>query len=130
MLAALTTSFAAISLGAAFGVLAERDGGALKGILSTSLISAVTGGFGGTKVQCSGPTAPMTAVTTELVQYAQRNGTFDHLELGPEFSVEKYINMVLLMVRLAPAPTLSRSICRRIHGLSLTEPGGVRRRAG
>ena len=108
VLAALTTSFAAISLGAAFGVLAERDGGALKGILSTSLISAVTGGFGGTKVQCSGPTAPMTAVTTELVQYAQRNGTFDHLELGPEFSVEKYINMVLLMVR-APNP-LSRQL--------------------
>ena len=49
---------------------AERD--ALKGILSSSLIASFTGGFGGTKVQASGPTAPMTAVTFNLVEYAVR----------------------------------------------------------
>ena len=58
LLAGLTTSFAAIALGAAFGDASGR--GALVGILSAGTIAVVTAAAGGTRVQCSGPTAPMT----------------------------------------------------------------------
>ena len=60
ILAALTVSFVAISLGAAFGVMSGR--GALAGILSAGVIAFITSLIGGTRIQCSGPTAPMTAV--------------------------------------------------------------------
>jgi SulP family sulfate permease len=63
--AGLTVSFVAMSLGAAFGVASKR--GPLPGILSAGCIALITALLGGTKVQCSGPTAPMTAVTVVLV---------------------------------------------------------------
>jgi SulP family sulfate permease len=63
--AGLTVSFVAMSLGAAFGVASKR--GPLPGILSAGFIALITAILGGTKVQCSGPTAPMTAVTVVLV---------------------------------------------------------------
>jgi len=69
LLAGLTTSFAAIALGAAFGVSSGR--GALVGILSAGTIALITGLLGGTRVQCSGPTAPMTTVTTVFVSYSR-----------------------------------------------------------
>ena len=59
--AGLTVSFVAISLGAAFGILSGR--GAFAGILSAGVIAFITSLFGGTRIQCSGPTGPMTAVT-------------------------------------------------------------------
>lgn len=65
ILAGLTVSFVAISLGAAFGVQSER--GALAGILSAGVIGLVTAIIGGTRIQCSGPTAPMTAVMLVMV---------------------------------------------------------------
>jgi SulP family sulfate permease len=70
LLAGLTTSFAAIALGAAFGVASGR--GALVGILSAGCIALVTAVLGGTRVQCSGPTAPMTTVTTLFVAYSRQ----------------------------------------------------------
>ncbi len=70
LLAGLTTSFAAIALGAAFGVSSGR--GALVGILSAGCIALVTAVLGGTRVQCSGPTAPMTTVTTAFVAYSRQ----------------------------------------------------------
>lgn len=70
LLAGLTTSFAAIALGAAFGVASGR--GALVGILSAGCIALVTAVLGGTRVQCSGPTAPMTTVTTAFVAYSRQ----------------------------------------------------------
>lgn len=70
LLAGLTTSFAAIALGAAFGVASGR--GALVGILSAGTIALVTAVLGGTRVQCSGPTAPMTTVTTLFVAYSRQ----------------------------------------------------------
>lgn len=91
LLAGLTTSFAAIALGAAFGVASGR--GALVGILSAGCIALVTGLMGGTRVQCSGPTAPMTTVTTAFVAYSRqdllRPGTlspeaWSGLSLSPE----------------------------------------------
>ncbi|MBT3939226.1 MAG: SulP family inorganic anion transporter, partial [Pelagibacterales bacterium] len=52
LIIALTVSFAALSLGAAFGVLSGRSNGALIGMLSAGLIALVTSLFGGTRLQC------------------------------------------------------------------------------
>ena len=60
LVAGLAVSFVAISLGAAFGILSTR--GAFAGILSAGMIALITALFGGTRIQTSGPTAPMTAV--------------------------------------------------------------------
>merc|ERR1719161_3363069 len=70
-LAGLTVSFAAMSLGAAFGDQSGR--GALKGVLSAGFLALITSLVGGTKVQCSGPTAPMTAVTVTITAYAAKD---------------------------------------------------------
>ena len=69
LIAGATTSFAAIALGAAFGDACGR--GALVGILSAGTIAVITAALGGTRVQCSGPTAPMTTVTTTVVAYSR-----------------------------------------------------------
>eukprot|EP01043_Picozoa_sp_COSAG02_P001869 COSAG02_NODE_41_length_47431_cov_32.449204_12_plen_242_part_00 len=69
LVAGATTSFAAIALGAAFGDACGR--GALVGILSAGTIAVITAALGGTRVQCSGPTAPMTTVTTTVVAYSR-----------------------------------------------------------
>eukprot|EP01050_Picozoa_sp_SAG11_P012261 SAG11_NODE_1353_length_5128_cov_3.658183_6_plen_226_part_00 len=82
-LAGLTVSFPAVSLGAAFGILArptqpgQLGGGALKGILSAGLIALITGAGGGTKVQCSGVTAPMATVFAQISDFAQSGGCRD-----------------------------------------------------
>jgi SulP family sulfate permease len=68
ILAGLTTSFAAIALGAAFGIQSGR--GAFAGMVAAALIPIVTSIFGGTRLQASGPTAPMTAVSTIVVVLA------------------------------------------------------------
>ena len=78
VLAGLTTSFAAIALGAAFGDACGR--GALVGILSAGTIAFITDTLGGTRVQCSGPTAPMTTVTTAVVAYS-RTAMFDDVTI-------------------------------------------------
>jgi len=41
----------------------------LKGVLSTGFLALITSLVGGTKVQCSGPTVPMTAVTDTITDY-------------------------------------------------------------
>ena len=70
LIIALTVSFAALSLGAAFGLLSGRTNGALIGMLSAGIIALVTSLFGGTRLQCSGPTGPMTAMITPVIQAA------------------------------------------------------------
>jgi len=64
----LTVSFVALSLGAALGILSGR--GAFAGMLSAGIIAAIVSCFGGTRVQCSGPTAPMSAVSAVVVAFA------------------------------------------------------------
>ena len=56
ILAGLTVSFVAVSLGAAFGIASGREDGAFIGILSSAVIASVTSAVGGTRIQCSGPT--------------------------------------------------------------------------
>ena len=67
VLAGLTTSFAAIALGAAFGDAAGR--GALVGILSAGTIALITATLGGTRVQVTPPTVSLPAVQCTLVQF-------------------------------------------------------------
>ena len=109
LLAGATTSFAAIALGAAFGDASGR--GALVGILSAGAIAVITAALGGTRVQCSGPTAPMTTVTTTMVAYS-RSAMFD--DIASDLSAtspgcghaydsalcplpDRFVNIVLLM---------------------------------
>lgn len=88
--AGLTVSFVAMSLGAAFGVASGR--GPLPGILSAGCIALITSLIGGTKVQCSGPTAPMTTVSTLVVA-----GAAAKLTDFPDVDVNRYINLVFLL---------------------------------
>lgn len=91
MVAALTVSFVAISLGAAFGILSER--GAFVGMLSAGVIALITSLLGGTRVQCSGPTAPMTAVTVLVVAAAY--GAVQ--EQMPGVNPDHFINIAIFM---------------------------------
>lgn len=92
IIAGLTVSFVAISLGAAFGILSTR--GAFAGILSAGLIALVTALLGGTRIQCSGPTAPMTAVTIAVVVEAQ---TRFRESANPGVSVDHFLNIVIYL---------------------------------
>jgi SulP family sulfate permease len=91
ILAGLTVSFVAISLGAAFGVMSGR--GALSGILSAGVIALITAILGGTRIQCSGPTAPMTAVTVVMIGLIG-NG---YLNDVPNANSDHFLNIVLIL---------------------------------
>lgn len=88
LLAGLTVSFAAISLGAAFGTMSGR--GAFAGMIAAAVIPIITSIFGGTRLQASGPTAPMTAVSALVVAYAYES--FPDKALA-----EQFITLVLLL---------------------------------
>ncbi|MDG6881612.1 Putative sulfate transporter ychM [Phocoenobacter uteri] len=70
IMAALVVSFVALSLGASFGLLSGR--GALSGMIAAGVIAFVTSLFGGTRIQCSGPTAPMSAVAIAVLVSAEQ----------------------------------------------------------
>ncbi|MBI1194006.1 MAG: hypothetical protein GC205_12675 [Bacteroidetes bacterium] len=89
ILAGLTVSFAALSLGAAFGVMSGR--GAFAGMLAAAVIPIITSLFGGTRLQASGPTAPMTSISAILIAFA-----YDHFHGDPRLA-EQYITFVLLL---------------------------------
>jgi SulP family sulfate permease len=92
LMAGLTVSFVAISLGAAFGLLSGR--GAFAGILSAGVIALITSLFGGTRVQCSGPTAPMTAVTIGVITTAAASGK---LAAHAGVSIDHFVNLVCIV---------------------------------
>jgi sulfate permease, SulP family len=95
LLAGLTVSFVAISLGAAFGAFAGR--GAMSGILSAGIIGLICALFGGTRIQCSGPTAPMSAVMLTAVVFAQ-----DGLAKAvPGASPDQFLNITLVLTGAA-----------------------------
>lgn len=89
LLAGLTVSFAALSLGAAFGVMSGR--GAFAGMIGAAVIPIITSLFGGTRLQASGPTAPMTAVSALVIAFA-----YEHFH-GDRMMAEQFITLVLLM---------------------------------
>ena len=87
----LTVSIVALNLGIAFGVLSGR--GAVMGMLSAGLIALITSLFGGTRIQGSGTTAPMSTVTAVLVAFA-----IEQLpQQLPGVNPDHFINLVLLM---------------------------------
>ena len=93
--AGLTVSFAAISLGAAFGVMSGR--GAFAGMIGAAVIPIIASIFGGTRIQASGPTAPMTAVSALSVAFAY--DTFPNQALAEQFITLIFImNAVFLLL--------------------------------
>lgn len=93
LIASLIVSFVALSLGASFGILSGRTNGAFVGMLSAGIIAFITALFGGTRVQCSGPTAPMTAVIAVVVAFAH-----DKLFLINEAAnSDHFINLILIL---------------------------------
>jgi len=96
--AGLTVSFVAMSLGAAFGVQSGR--GPLPGILSAGFIALITALLGGTKVQCSGPTAPMTAVTMVLTKAVFEESAVDQYCSGDEICQAKFVNLAIVLTGL------------------------------
>ncbi|MBL4848622.1 MAG: SulP family inorganic anion transporter [Planctomycetes bacterium] len=93
LLAGLTVSFVAISLGAAFGAFAGR--GAMSGILSAGVIALICAVFGGTRIQCSGPTAPMSAVMFGAVVFAKSSEGL--AKAVPGANPDHFLNVVLIL---------------------------------
>jgi SulP family sulfate permease len=92
--AGLTVSFAAISLGAAFGVMSGR--GAFAGMISAAVIPIVTSIFGGTRIQASGPTAPMTAISALTIAFAYDQ--FPVKDLAEQFITLVFIINALILI--------------------------------
>ena len=122
LLAGATTSFAAIALGAAFGDACGR--GALVGILSAGTIAVITAAIGGTRVQCSGPTAPMTTVTTTVVAYSRSamfdDVTSDFTAASPGCGIDDYDSA------LCPLPDRFVNIVLLLGGLLIAMMGVLR----
>ncbi len=93
-LVALTVSFIALSLGAAFGVLSGR--GAFAGMFSAGIIAFIAASIGGTRVQCSGPTAPMAAVMASLSLFAIQQYAGNPASLGG-MTPDHYLNLICLI---------------------------------
>lgn len=93
VIAGVIVSFVALSLGASFGILSGRENGAFVGMVSAGLIAFVVSLLGGTRVQCSGPTAPMTAVVAAVVAFAHTQ----FAALFPSGNIEHFINLVLII---------------------------------
>jgi SulP family sulfate permease len=113
LLAGLTVSFVAISLGAAFGIASGRKDGAFVGILSAGVIALITAALGGTRIQCSGPTAPMTAVTAAIV-VAVTTGTaaasLTELGVDPHLFINQVLLITAIMLLLAGVLRLGKLI--------------------
>ncbi|MBK6364559.1 MAG: SulP family inorganic anion transporter [Saprospiraceae bacterium] len=96
LLAGLTVSFAALSLGAAFGTMSGR--GAFAGMVGAAIIPIITSAFGGTRLQASGPTAPMTAVSALVVAFAYEN--FPDKVYAEQFITLIFILNALMLILL------------------------------
>lgn len=93
--AGLTVSFAAISLGAAFGVMSGR--GAFAGMVGAAILPIIASIAGGTRIQASGPTAPMTAVSSLIIAFAY--DAFVDRQLAEQFITLVFIlNAIILVI--------------------------------
>ena len=90
LLAGLSVSFAALALGAAFGVMSGR--GAFAGMIAAGVIPIITGLFGGTRLSVSGPTGPMTAVSAVVIAMA-----YDKFQ-GDRQLAEQFITLVFMLM--------------------------------
>lgn len=94
LLVALTVSFIAMSLGAAFGVLSGR--GAFVGMFSAGIIAMITGALGGTRVQCSGPVAPMAAIMAVIFAAVNSEYAADVNALGG-MTPDHFLNLICFL---------------------------------
>jgi SulP family sulfate permease len=85
----VAVSFVAISLGASLGVLSGR--GAFAGMIAAGIIPVITSLFGGTRIQCSGPTAPMSAISAVLISYVVS-------EYDAHLADDQFITLTFLMM--------------------------------
>ncbi len=83
-----TVSFVALSLGAALGILSGR--GAFAGMFSAGITAFITALLGGTRIQCSGPTAPMSAISALVVGFAVSHA-------ASFTNTDHFINLVFLL---------------------------------
>lgn len=90
LIVGMTVSFVALSLGAALGILSGR--GAFAGMISAGIIAFITSCLGGTRVQCSGPTAPMSAVSAVTIAFAA-----EHWGAVGGLAAAHFINQVFLL---------------------------------
>ena len=98
LLAGLSVSFAALALGAAFGVMSGR--GAFAGMIAAAVIPIITGLFGGTRLSVSGPTGPMTAVSAVVIAFAYDKFSGDRV-LAEQFITLIFLLMSVLLIVLA-----------------------------
>ncbi len=96
VIAALVVSFVALSLGASFGLLSGR--GALSGMISAGVIAFVTSLIGGTRIQCSGPTAPMSAVAVAVLAAAHVHGNIGTLSVDQIFNFTVILSGMMLVL--------------------------------
>lgn len=108
VVAGLTVSFVALSLGAAFGLLSGR--GAFAGMISAAVIASVTALLGGTRVQCSGPTGPMTALTAVLVATAYGRLQEQHPTINPDHAINITIFLMAAILIIAALFRLGRFV--------------------
>lgn len=94
LLVALSVSFVALSLGAAFGILSGR--GAFFGMISAGIIAFVAAALGGTRVQCSGPVAPTAAVMAGIVAAGTAAYAKNPAALGG-MTPEHYFNLICIL---------------------------------
>jgi len=62
-------------------------------MISAGVIAFISALFGGTRIQCSGPTAPMTSVIAIVVATAASN----HWLINPQINPDHFVNLVLLL---------------------------------
>lgn len=108
VLAGLTVSFVALSLGAAFGLLSGR--GAFAGMLSSALFATITSLFGGTRRQCSGPTGPMTTVTALVVAFAHEGLASQMPGINPDHFINVVIGLTGVFLLVAALLRLGKFI--------------------
>lgn len=89
----LTVSAVSLSLGGAFGLLSGR--GVLVGMLSAAIYPLITSLCGGTKIQCSGPTGPMTTVFIAITASASVS-----LSGMDEALVPAFLNMTIFLTAI------------------------------
>lgn len=96
IMAALVVSFVALSLGASFGLMSGR--GALSGMIAAGVIAFVTALLGGTRIQCSGPTAPMSAVAVAVLAAESLHGGISGLSVNQVFNFTVILSGVILLL--------------------------------
>lgn len=104
----LTVSFVALSLGAALGILSGR--GAFAGMISAGIIAFICSAFGGTRVQCSGPTAPMSALTATVVAFAREQATLALPGINPDHFIFAVLFLTALIMILMGVLRLGKYI--------------------